>query len=225
MSNKTKDKQIKELKEQVDFLSKTLNNAPASIHILEVNSNYDLLPFWANTNYQKIFKLNMEERRQIGFVDSTYFFNVKDSIDVRDGIKYLMENPEVEKSIVSRLNDGYGGKWVYIRSKKITIEKGKKHMMSIVFFIGDEMVFNQLKLDVYLKEINRLKNQLTISKLSKTELKITELLGQGLSTKEVANKLCRSFDTVNNHRRSIFKKLEIHKISELVKFAKDNGLA
>ncbi len=225
MSNKTKDKQIKELKEQVDFLSKVLNNAPASIHILEINEDLELVPFWVNEKYNKLFGLELAKRKELGFVDEEHFFNMEDAKDIPDGLKYLLEHPEDELSMVCRLNNHFHINWIYFRSSIIKLVEDKNHMLVIMFPIDDEMVFNQLKLDVYLKEINRLKNQLTISKLSKTELKVIELLGQGSSTKEVANNLCRSFDTINNHRRSIFKKLEIHKISELVRFAKENGLA
>lgn len=102
---------------------------------------------------------------------------------------------------------------------------GKTHIISILFIIDDGLVINPNKLDSYISENKRLRNQLRLSELTKTELKVLRLLGQGLSTKEVARQQCRSFDTVNNHRRAIFKKLGFHKIVELVAFARENGLS
>ena len=51
--------------------------------------------------------------------------------------------------------------------------------------------------------------------LSAREDQITELLSWGASSKQVADKLFISKDTVVNHRRNIFQKLGIHSIGQL----------
>lgn len=60
--------------------------------------------------------------------------------------------------------------------------------------------------------------------LTTAEKTIINKLALSKSTKEIANELNRSYETVNNHKRNIFRKLEIHKLSELVIFALENGL-
>ena len=50
------------------------------------------------------------------------------------------------------------------------------------------------------------------------------LLADGLSTKEVAEKLFISPKTVENHRTSIMKKLDLHGSLELFRFAAKIGL-
>lgn len=51
--------------------------------------------------------------------------------------------------------------------------------------------------------------------LSTREDQVTELIAWGASSKQVADKLFISKDTVVNHRRNIFQKLGIHSIGQL----------
>ena len=60
--------------------------------------------------------------------------------------------------------------------------------------------------------------------LTTTEKTVIQQLALSKSTKEIANELNRSYETINNHKRNIFKKLDIHKLSELITFALENGL-
>ena len=45
-----------------------------------------------------------------------------------------------------------------------------------------------------------------------------------LSTKEIADIKCRSYETINNHKRNIFKKLEVNKTTQLVSKARELGI-
>jgi len=58
---------------------------------------------------------------------------------------------------------------------------------------------------------------------SNREFEIIQLIDQGLSTKEIAQKLFISLYTVNTHRRNIIKKTEKSKISEIIKELKEYG--
>ena len=51
--------------------------------------------------------------------------------------------------------------------------------------------------------------------LTKRELAIAELIAWGAAKKEIADKLCLSVRTIENHTRNIFKKLNIQKSTEL----------
>jgi DNA-binding NarL/FixJ family response regulator len=58
-----------------------------------------------------------------------------------------------------------------------------------------------------------------IKHLTDRELEVFQLIGQGLSTHEVARKLHLSAKTVDAHRASIKDKLEIKNVTELVSYA------
>lgn len=60
--------------------------------------------------------------------------------------------------------------------------------------------------------------------LTSREQEILRLLAEGLSVKEIADKLFISFKTVNNHRANIMSKLELHSSTELVRYAAKLGL-
>jgi DNA-binding NarL/FixJ family response regulator len=62
------------------------------------------------------------------------------------------------------------------------------------------------------------------SALTKREREVLQLLAEGWSTKQIASHLSVSVKTVETHRRQIMKKLNVHSIAELTKYAIREGL-
>jgi len=60
--------------------------------------------------------------------------------------------------------------------------------------------------------------------LTRREQQVMRLLADGLSTKEIAEKLFISPKTVKNHRSNIMSKLDLHSTVELVRYAAKFGL-
>jgi len=60
--------------------------------------------------------------------------------------------------------------------------------------------------------------------LSRREREIVGLVANGLTSKQIADKLCLSLRTVENHRHRVFKKLGIQRSAQLVDYAIKNGL-
>ena len=60
--------------------------------------------------------------------------------------------------------------------------------------------------------------------LTAREQEILRLLAEGMSAKEIADKLCISPKTVENHRSNIMNKLDLHSTLELVRYAAKLGL-
>ncbi|MGB5983263.1 MAG: response regulator transcription factor [Nonlabens sp.] len=63
-----------------------------------------------------------------------------------------------------------------------------------------------------------------ISELTEREREIIKLICEGLSTKEVSEKLFVSFKTVDTHRNNIMRKLNLNNVVSLVRFALENDL-
>ncbi len=63
-----------------------------------------------------------------------------------------------------------------------------------------------------------------VSKLTGREREVLKLIAEGLSSKEIASDLGVSLKTIDSHRSNLMEKLDIHKVSGLVRFAIRAGL-
>jgi len=66
--------------------------------------------------------------------------------------------------------------------------------------------------------------EMRTSRLTSREREIVQLLSEGKSSKEVATSLGISVKTAETHRANIMRKLEIHSVSELVRYAVRNQI-
>ncbi len=83
--------------------------------------------------------------------------------------------------------------------------------------ISDPLVNNFLSL-------NSDPNSQKISPLSDREEQVAKLIGDGITSKEIAVMLSISEKTVSKHRSNIFRKLNIKNTAQLVKYIYDNNL-
>jgi DNA-binding NarL/FixJ family response regulator len=63
-----------------------------------------------------------------------------------------------------------------------------------------------------------------VAMLTERERQVLELIAEGLSSKEIASMLGVSLKTIDSHRSNLMEKLDIHKVSGLVRFAIRAGL-
>ena len=63
-----------------------------------------------------------------------------------------------------------------------------------------------------------------LSSLTEREREVLKLIAEGLSSKEIASQLGVSLKTIESHRANLMDKLDIHKVSGLVRFAIRVGL-
>jgi DNA-binding NarL/FixJ family response regulator len=63
-----------------------------------------------------------------------------------------------------------------------------------------------------------------LSELTDREIEIIRLIAEGLSNKEIADKLFISHRTVDTHRTNMMNKLGLHNVAGIVRFAISNGL-
>ncbi len=63
-----------------------------------------------------------------------------------------------------------------------------------------------------------------VSALTEREREVLKLIADGLSSKEIAEQLGVSLKTIESHRANLMDKLDIHKVSGLVRFAIRAGL-
>lgn len=68
----------------------------------------------------------------------------------------------------------------------------------------------------YLQMRKRIENRNSSPELSKTEMRVLRLIIEGYSTREMAEILFRSPNTIESHRRHIMNKLEAANVAELI---------
>lgn len=80
---------------------------------------------------------------------------------------------------------------------------------------------------VYISNSNNfIANHAEIEKLSisKRELEVLQLIAEGLSNKEIAEKLFVSLNTVKTHSSKVFEKLDVKRRTQAVEKAKKSGI-
>jgi len=75
-----------------------------------------------------------------------------------------------------------------------------------------------------IQSFNEQNNEERQPKLSEREIEIIKLLGQGLTSLQIAEKLFIADHTVKTHRKNIFRKVNAHSTSELIQYAVNNKL-
>ncbi len=67
--------------------------------------------------------------------------------------------------------------------------------------------------------------QSSTPRLGARERQVIQLVAEGYTTAEIARRLNVAFSTIGVHRRNIMRKLNIHKVSELTKYAIRTGIS
>jgi two-component system NarL family response regulator len=68
------------------------------------------------------------------------------------------------------------------------------------------------------------RDSIRIPVLAPREREVLQLLAEGHSSASIAKKLQISFHTVETHRRNIMRKLDLHSVAELTRYALREGL-
>lgn len=76
----------------------------------------------------------------------------------------------------------------------------------------------------YLRRVVSGEEQKSYSLLTSREREVLELIGQGYTNREIADKLVLSVNTVQTHRLHIMEKLDLHSRAQLMKYALRLGL-
>lgn len=149
----------------------------------------------------------------------------------KNGLKILTEIRSINSKIVISILSMYSD---YIIAKKCKTLGANAYLTKDAEIIELETVIN-LEYDsefYYSSYINRKVNLdyvkddnfIKINKLTQREIEIIKLLVKGQTSIEIADCLFISPATVQTHRKNIFNKLKVKKVSELIKTAYENNL-
>ena len=138
-------------------------------------------------------------------------------------IKILILTMHKEKSLIKKMmNIGIKG---YLLK---TCDKGEfvfaiNQILRNKTYFSDEVIETLVKDHAY--ERHGSPDISKIATLSEREKEIIQLLCDGLNNKQIAEKLFVSHKTIDNHRTNIMRKLDVHNVVGLIRFALKHGLA
>jgi len=108
----------------------------------------------------------------------------------------------------------------------VTKNSSKDEMINAIIEVnnGKKYVCEEVKNILAQQELEQEGDHPDMNSLSRREIEIVQLIKEGLSSKEVAQKLDISLKTVEVHRYNILKKLNLKNTASLVNFINAQGL-
>lgn len=97
-----------------------------------------------------------------------------------------------------------------------------RHVMSGKRYLGPEA--SEKVIEGYLEGQKRLRRKTSLETLTQRERETLKLIAEGYRNREIADFLCISVKTVEKHRGSLMKKLNLHNSAALTAFALERGL-
>jgi DNA-binding CsgD family transcriptional regulator len=152
--------------------------------------------------------------------------------------KFILSRPEEERKdykliLNNRQRDKYG-KYLNIILQMVVLELDKKGNVWLVLMLDDILPdkisfegVNRRLINIKSGKICLFKNELDTNKktiLSTREVEVLGLVSKGFASKEIADKLFLSVNTVNNHRQNILEKVRASNTSEAITYARNLGL-
>jgi DNA-binding CsgD family transcriptional regulator len=120
------------------------------------------------------------------------------------------------------------GQYIEVQDEKFstTSHNGKLIGFTMLRDVSSLQQFADVRLKTYQKNNNRfilINEYIPVTgtkEVTARETDVLNLLQEGFSTKEIANRLSLSANTVRNHRRSLFQKANVRNRQELMTFAR-----
>lgn len=205
-----------------DFNKTIVNEVDIIIQVIEIVDNKYFKLIWGNRFSETVF----QENEKVTTQNIGSYRNI--DINPVGGLPFdevVLKLSGIEKNYSSIIKDSTN-KWYYLNITPFKHDdKGKLTQVLCSFIdIIDRMV-NPDRISDMRKEIAQLKNQLSLSHLTRAEKNILKLLVAGKSEKEISTIQSKSIHTIKTHLKNIHRKLNINKSTELVRFAINAGIA
>lgn len=126
-----------------------------------------------------------------------------------------------EEHILSALQAGADG-YVLKDDSSAELEMAIKSVLKGEHYLSPGI--SEKVIQGYLKGKKEVKIGSAWDLLTQRERGVLQMIAEGYKNKEIADQLCISVKTVDNHRANLMKKLNLHNASDLTKYAIEKGL-
>jgi DNA-binding NarL/FixJ family response regulator len=128
-----------------------------------------------------------------------------------------------EKSLINKMLDAGVSGYLLKSVGKEELYRAIKQVFDNKQYLGGDIALSIAKPEY--KDILSKQNKITpLTPLSTREIEILQFIAQGLSNTEISQKLFISSRTVDNHRTNIMKKLGVHNIAGIIRYAIQNNI-
>lgn len=213
-----------EIVTHIKFLKDIISNLNIAIFIHDMEKQRHI---WTNNNYYGIIGYTDEEIKTFSPEWMKKNYHPEDIHLIKERYDYILQNKGNTYSGVYRVKHKKG-QWVWVY-QNVTVykrdEKGNpQQVLGISIDFSDNFKTTKQFKTLYQENL-QLKNELKISKLTKREKEVLKLIAQGRTSQEIAKTFHISKSTADNHRKHMLKKLKLHNIADLTRFATETGLA
>lgn len=201
----------------IDGLKSLLSEVKNLKVVAEANNGKDAIDVFSKTPVN-IVLMDIEMPLMNGW-DAT-----KIIIDRYPDTKVIALTTFSEKAIVKKmLNAGASG-YILKNVKKETLLEAIETVYHGKQYLSSEIALALLKSSAEEIIIPQKQVSQSVNLLSSREIEVLKLIADGLSNAEIGAKLFISPKTVKAHRENLMKKLDLHNVVELVRYAIDNRL-
>ncbi len=216
--------QIAGLQEKLDFYEEIFRKLPAIIYLYDCEKRS---PVWVSRCISEFTGFSLDERLK---TDSDTWYSERyhpDDVSMEiDTKERFTKEPDKNLSVIYRVKHK-NGQWKWLLASGAVFKKRPDGTPENTIAVCADITNNRIsekRFASYLKEMRRMTNIHKINTLTKKENEVLKLLIQGHSVRKIAEMTFRSHHTIDNHKRNIMKKLNIHHICRLTEFALECGL-
>jgi DNA-binding CsgD family transcriptional regulator len=193
------------------------------------------------SKYRAIVNVNLEEAQKYGPAYYISLMHPDDATVVLDTYKKVFEfsfNLPVEErkdyKTIFNFRLGYNGKYFHFVQQIVTLELTPGGKIWLGLSLSDMLPDNEKFEKVNRRVINLRSGKYYLfneddkenswKNLSARELEVLGLVSKGYASKEIADRLFISVNTVNNHRQNILEKIKAANTNEAIRYARNLGL-
>jgi len=181
---------------------------------------------WVNNYYYQLLGYTNDEvlKLKTGFPELIY--HPVDKSLFLDRINFFKQKKGHIYNALYRIQHKKGH-WIWILSHcqiYTNDENGEPNQILGVHFDCSENFHFMDNASIWINQNKISGNQNSLQILSQREKEIVEYLAKGNTSREIAQILNISVYTVRNHRKNILKKLSLHNVAALIRFASNTGI-
>jgi DNA-binding NarL/FixJ family response regulator len=202
----------------IDTLTLLLKDAPDMDVLEEANNGEEVMQILQR---RKVDLVLMDiEMPELDGIEATKLIRAK----YPDVKVMALSGTKEKKTITKMLDAGAAGFVLKNCTKDELISAIRKIARGSKYFSSD---VSEALMDIMAESKEKQKSVTAViqrDQLTPREIEIIKLLAEGMSSPDIAKKLFRSSRTIDTHRTNIMKKIGVHNIAGLIKYAIQNGI-